>query len=103
MVPSMHSPEKIAFVFTALSHKRRVLIYRTLKTAGAKGLNHGALMSLTRLAPMTLTHHLKPMMAAGLVRRKKQGAFAYYSLNTAALLDVVDAFTAEPAARPRAA
>lgn len=99
----MQSPQNVAAAFTALSHKRRVLIYRALRNAPAKGLSHGALQAVTRLSPMTLTHHLGPMRAAGLVRRKRRGAFVYYALRPSAILNVIDSFVAEEAAEPRAA
>lgn len=93
----MDTSEKIAAAFTALSHPRRVRIYRALRTAGASGLSHGALQNVTRLPPMTLSHHLKPMLAVGLVRRKQRGSFVFFSLNPGAVLDVVDNLASEAA------
>ena len=99
----MHSPDKIAIAFTALSHKRRVIIYRALRAAGAKGLTHGALQAVTRLSAMSLTHHLRPMLAADLVRRKRRGVFAYYSQNAGGVFDIVDTLAAETTSHRRAA
>ena len=99
----MQKPEHIAKAFTALSHKRRVIIYRTLRASGAGGLSHGALQIATRLSPMTLSHHLRPMLQAGLVKRKQRGSFAIFSLTPSAVTDVMDSLAAEAALDPNKA
>ena len=91
----MQTPEKIAAAFSALSHKRRVIIYRALRNAGASGLNHSALQAATRLSPMSLSHHLGPMLAAGLVRSRRRGTYVFLTLNPAAFLDVADSLASE--------
>lgn len=75
----------IAAAMTALSHPRRVAIYDVLCAAPRPGLSFDALLAATRLNRSTLGHHLRPMLAAGLVRRRRKGREVLHFPQPAAL------------------
>lgn len=86
----MSSNQDIASAFTALSHKRRVLIFNELRKEGA-AVSFGALMSKTGLSSTTLSHHLGPMIKAGLVKRQVRGSFSFLSLRLGPWRETIDA------------
>lgn len=57
----------------ALSHARRLELYRLLVQAGPEGTTVGALQEQTRHAAATLTNHLNALRHAGLVRDRRDG------------------------------
>lgn len=59
--------------FAALGSEQRLLVLRTLVRAGAEGLSIGTLGERTGVTGSTLTHHLKLLASAGLVKQQKQG------------------------------
>lgn len=59
--------------FAALGSEQRLLVLRTLVRAGSDGLSIGALGERTGVTGSTLTHHLKLLASAGLVKQQKQG------------------------------
>lgn len=92
----MPNNEDIAIAFTALSHKRRILIFRILQKEGE--LTHKALQTRTGFRAMTLSHHLGPMVAAGLVNRRVRGPYTYLSLRPGAWSATIE--TLLPKRRP---
>lgn len=97
----MTDTHRIARAMTALSHPRRVAIFQALKTAGAQGLSVPELLAEARLRPSTLTHHLKPMFAAGLVRRRRMGLPIRLYLDGRAVGPVIADVAARIALAPR--
>lgn len=75
----------IAAAMTALSHPRRILIFDRLAAAPKEGLTHEALIAATGLNTSTLTHHLRPIFAAGLVVARRKGRYVFHRLKPAAL------------------
>lgn len=65
----------------ALAQESRLLIYRRLVQAGPTGLSVGEIGSSIRVAPATLSFHLKELFHAGLVQPRQDGRFIYYSAN----------------------
>ena len=57
----------------ALSHARRLELYRLLVQAGPEGTTVGALQMQTRHAAATLTNHLNALRHAGLVNDRRDG------------------------------
>ena len=57
----------------ALSHPRRLELYRLLVQAEAGGTTVGALQAQTRHAAATLTNHLNALRHAGLVKDRRDG------------------------------
>ena len=84
----------IARAMTALSHPRRVSIFEALESAGPSGLGFEPLLQTTGLQPSTLRHHLRPMLAVGLVASSRRGLNVYYRLNGTEVLGVTSAISA---------
>ena len=59
--------------FAALGSEQRLSVLRSLVRAGPTGLTIGALGERTGVTGSTLTHHLKLLTAAGLVKQERQG------------------------------
>lgn len=69
----MEKDTDIARAMTALSHPRRVRLFTVLEAAGPAGLGFPELRIAARLSDTTLRHHLRPMQAAGLIVRRREG------------------------------
>ncbi|MBS0125921.1 ArsR/SmtB family transcription factor [Thetidibacter halocola] len=67
------SPERAASKFAALGSEQRLAVLQALVRAGPEGLTIGALGERTGITGSTLTHHLRVLAAADLVRQQKQG------------------------------
>jgi ArsR family transcriptional regulator, arsenate/arsenite/antimonite-responsive transcriptional repressor len=77
-----------AELFKALADPNRVRIVHLLATAGGPV----CVCDLTEplgIGQPTVSHHLRKLLAAGLVRRESRGTWAYYSLDRAALHHLV--------------
>ena len=72
-----HTPdlalEIAASTFAALGSEQRLNVLRCLVRAGPDGLSIGALGERTGVAGSTLTHHLKILSQAGLVKQNRSG------------------------------
>jgi DNA-binding transcriptional ArsR family regulator len=56
----------------ALGNATRLKIYRALVRAGHGGLAVGRLQEKLKVAPSTLSHHIKTLVSAGLVRQERE-------------------------------
>jgi DNA-binding transcriptional ArsR family regulator len=65
--------EQAASAFAALGSEQRLAVLRQLVRAGPDGLSMGELGERTGVTGSTLTHHLKILVSAGLVRQEKRG------------------------------
>ena len=63
----------------ALGHPVRLAILRFVVQAGPDGAAAGAIQAHVELAPSTLSHHLKRLLDAGVVKTRGEGTFHYYS------------------------
>ena len=64
---------EIASTFAALGSEQRLTVLRTLVRAGEAGLSIGELGHRSGVTGSTLTHHMKILSQAGLVRQEKRG------------------------------
>lgn len=64
---------RAASTFAALGSEQRLAVLRALVRAGAEGLSIGTLGDRSGVTGSTLTHHMKILAQAGLVRQEKQG------------------------------
>ncbi|HVL98610.1 MAG TPA: metalloregulator ArsR/SmtB family transcription factor [Egibacteraceae bacterium] len=81
-----------AAVFKALADPHRVRIVSLLAAAG-EPVCVCDLTAPLGIAQPTVSHHLKKLTSAGLLRRERRGTWAYYSLDPDAvrrLADVAD-------------
>ena len=59
--------------FAALGSEQRLQVLQVLVRAGPNGLSIGELGARSGITGSTLTHHMKILTAAGLVRQLKEG------------------------------
>ncbi|PIE13366.1 MAG: transcriptional regulator [Rhodobacterales bacterium] len=64
---------RAASTFAALGSEQRLAVLRALVRAGPEGLPIGALGARTGVTGSTLTHHMKILTQAGLVKQERQG------------------------------
>jgi DNA-binding transcriptional ArsR family regulator len=64
---------------SALAQETRLGIFRLLVATGPTGLAAGEIGAELKIAPATLSFHLKELSAAGLVARRQQGRFIIYA------------------------
>jgi ArsR family transcriptional regulator len=78
---------------SALSQEHRLAIFRLLVEQGPEGLPAGVIGEKLRLAPATLSFHLKELSHAGLVAARQNGRFIYYRADYAAMNGLVEYLT----------
>jgi ArsR family transcriptional regulator, arsenate/arsenite/antimonite-responsive transcriptional repressor len=69
----------------ALAQETRLSIFRMLVQQGPAGLSAGSIGDSLKLAPATLSFHLRELSQAGLVRARQQSRFIYYSADFPAM------------------
>lgn len=62
-----------ARALAALGHEARLAVFRLLVRAGRDGLSVGDLVSRMDLPASSLSHHLRALVAAGLVAQERRG------------------------------
>ena len=67
--------KKIELISKALGDETRLRIYEVI--AANKNLTCGELVTLHGVTPATISHHLKILAAAGLIKCRKEGQFVY--------------------------
>ena len=88
----------------ALGNRTRLGIYRALVRAGSAGLPVGRLQECMGVALSTLSHHLKRLIATGLVTQERQGntliCRAHYPAMNALIGYLADECCADAAGTP---
>jgi DNA-binding transcriptional ArsR family regulator len=79
----------------ALGNPTRLRIYRALVRAGVPGLPVGKLQSRLAIPASTLSHHLRALIAVGLVRQERDGTSLICRTNYPAMRGLVDFLVAE--------
>ena len=74
----------------ALGNPTRLKIYRLLVRAGAEGLPVGRLQAKIDIAASTLSHHLKALIAVGLVSQTREGTTLVCHTNYGLMRGLVD-------------
>ncbi|HEY4395730.1 MAG TPA: metalloregulator ArsR/SmtB family transcription factor [Polyangia bacterium] len=74
----------------ALGHPIRLAILRYVVQAGPEGAAAGAIQSQVDMPASTLSHHLKRLVDAGVMRARGEGTFHYYSADYDALRKLTD-------------
>lgn len=67
------SRDQVAEAFAALGSEVRLAILRALVRAGEAGLSVGALQDRLAIAGSTLSHHLRALIAAGVLEQTRDG------------------------------
>jgi DNA-binding transcriptional ArsR family regulator len=74
----------------ALGHPVRLAILRYVVQAGSGGTAAGAIQTHVDMPASTLSHHLKRLVDAGVIRSRAEGTFHYYSADYEALRKLTD-------------
>ena len=96
----MESSTAIASL-AALAQQSRLAIFRLLVEAGCEGLSVGEIGADLRIAPATLSFHLKELANAGLAAARQEGRYIYYSANYERMNALVGYLTDNCCARSR--
>jgi len=79
----------------ALGNPTRLKIYRTLVRAGDAGLSVGRLQEKLKIAPSTLSHHIKALMVVGLINQVRDATTLVCHANYDVMRGLVDFLVAE--------
>jgi ArsR family transcriptional regulator, arsenate/arsenite/antimonite-responsive transcriptional repressor len=79
----------------ALGNPTRLQIYRALVRAGDAGMPVGKLQTKLSLAASTLSHHLKSLLAVGLISQERQATTLICRTNYDVMRGLVDFLVAE--------
>ena len=83
----------VVTALSALAQPTRLSVYRRLVQAGPCGLAAGDIAKQARVAPSSLSFHLKELSRAGLVHARHDGRFVYYAANFIAMNALVSFLT----------
>lgn len=87
--------DDVATKFEALGNPTRLKIYRALVRAGEAGTPVGRLQERLKIAPSTLSHHLKTLVAAGLIRQERAATTLHCHANYDVMRGLMDFMVAE--------
>jgi len=93
-----HAPMKLddaAAHLEALGNPTRLKIYRALVRAGDAGLPVGRLQDKLKIAPSTLSHHIKSLMVVGLITQVRDATTLVCHANYDVMRGLVDFLVAE--------
>ena len=79
----------------ALGNPTRLKIYRALVRAGQAGLPVGRLQDKLKVAPSTLSHHIKSLVSAGLIAQVRNATTLVCHANYETMQGLVDFLVAE--------
>lgn len=81
--------ETAARQLASLGNPLRLKLYRALIRAGDEGLPCGVLQEKLGVAASTLSHHIKQLLDAGLLRQERQGTTLYCQAHYPAMNSLV--------------
>lgn len=90
--------ERLEVVLKAVADRHRLRIVNLLLRADGEAVCVCEIQPLLRLSQGTVSHHLKQLVEAGLVRRESRGTYSYFSLVPGALDSVREVFASPLAA-----
>jgi ArsR family transcriptional regulator, arsenate/arsenite/antimonite-responsive transcriptional repressor len=82
--------ERHAEQLSALGHSVRLAILRFVVQSGEGGAAAGDIQNRLEVPASTLSHHLKRLVDAGLLRSRNEGTFHYYAAEYSALRTLTD-------------
>ncbi len=80
-------------VMKALADRHRLKIVNLLLRAGGEPVCVCEVQPLLGLSQGTVSHHLKQLVEAGVIKRKRRGTYSYFSLVPGALDSVREVFS----------
>jgi len=87
--------EDAAAHLEALGNPTRLKIYRTLVRAGDAGLSVGRLQDKLKIAPSTLSHHIKALVVVGLIDQVRDATTLVCHANYDVMRGLVEFLVAE--------
>ncbi|MFO1323755.1 MAG: metalloregulator ArsR/SmtB family transcription factor [Burkholderiales bacterium] len=84
---------RVVSALGALAQETRLAIFRLLVEHARDGLTPGAIALRLKLAPATLSFHLKELANAGLIEDRRDGRFIWYRPDIAAMNGLVGYLT----------
>lgn len=91
--PSDAEAQQAAEVFRALADPARVKLLSLIAAAPSAGVCVCDLWNAVGLSQSTVSHHLKVLLAAGLVTRHQKGTWAYYRVREESLRGLASALS----------
>jgi len=85
--------QNVLTALAALAQETRLAVYRLLVEHAPEGLPAGKVAETLRLAPASLSFHLKELTRAGLIVPRPDGRFVWYRADLAAMNGVVGYLT----------
>ncbi|MDR1124203.1 MAG: metalloregulator ArsR/SmtB family transcription factor [Elusimicrobiota bacterium] len=82
--------QQIGNIFAALSQESRLKVFKLLVDYGARGLCAGDISRELKIPKNTLSFHLTLLSQAGLLEKRKEGLYLFYSVNLDAVRDIID-------------
>jgi DNA-binding transcriptional ArsR family regulator len=82
--------ERHAEQLAALGHPVRLAIVRFVVQGGDEGIAAGEIQNHVDLPASTLSHHLKRLVDAGMLKSRSEGTFHYYSAEYTSLRALTD-------------
>lgn len=79
----------------ALGNPTRLKIYRALVRAGQAGMSVGRLQDKLKVPPSTLSHHIKSLVAVGLISQVRESTTLVCHANYDTMQSLVDFLIAE--------
>lgn len=79
----------------ALGNPTRLKIYRALVRAGDAGMPVGRLQGKLKIAPSTLSHHIKTLVVVGLISQVREATTLVCHANYKVMQELVDFLVAE--------
>lgn len=79
----------------ALGNPTRLKIYRALIRAGGSGMAVGRLQDRLKIAPSTLSHHIKSLVVVGLVTQVREGTTLVCHANYELMRELMQFLVAE--------
>lgn len=84
---------EVEAVLKALADRHRLRIVNLLLRAGGEPVCLCEMQPQLGLSQATVSHHLKQLLEAGLVRREARGTYSYFSLVPGAIESVREVFS----------
>ncbi|MBL4854957.1 MAG: winged helix-turn-helix transcriptional regulator [Robiginitomaculum sp.] len=78
---TLQSRKKLAHMFDALGHHRRIAIVQALQAAGKSGIAFGDLAQRTGMPESALKHHVRMIKRGGFLRTRTKGNFTVLRLD----------------------
>jgi DNA-binding transcriptional ArsR family regulator len=77
----MMESNQVVMALAALAQPTRLAAYRLLVACGPEGMAAGLIAEKLNASAATMSFHFKTLSHAGLIERRQDGRFIYYSAN----------------------